>query len=136
MAPTRRERQPAARTLGELQVQLDAFREVYNEQRPHRAICRRTPGEAYRAMPKALPSGSGGRGHWAGADGRACRRLAGRLFAGRPLWVDAEPMPGGHSRSRIDGASPSDEASSVVVTGQLANAAAHVAAVPASYSRV
>jgi transposase InsO family protein len=58
------ERQPAARTLGELQVQLDAFREVYNEQRPHRAIGRRTPGEAYRAMPKALPSGSGGRGHF------------------------------------------------------------------------
>ena len=49
-------RQPAAGDLGALQAQLDAFREVYNEQRPHRAIGRRTPGEAYRASPKALPS--------------------------------------------------------------------------------
>ena len=57
-------RQPAAADLGALQAQLDAFREVYNEQRPHRAIGRRTPGEAYRATPKALPSGSGARGHF------------------------------------------------------------------------
>jgi transposase InsO family protein len=57
-------RQPAAADLGALQAQLDAFREVYNEQRPHRAIDRRTPGEAYRATPKTLPSGSGARGHF------------------------------------------------------------------------
>jgi transposase InsO family protein len=50
-------RQPAARDLAGLQAQLDAFREVYNEQRPHRAIGRRTPGDAYRASPKALPAG-------------------------------------------------------------------------------
>ena len=37
---------------------------VYNEQRPHRAIGRRTPGEAYRAIPKDQPSGPGGRGHF------------------------------------------------------------------------
>ncbi len=46
-------RQPAAPTLAELQAQLDAFRLAYNEQRPHRAIGRITPGEAYRATPKA-----------------------------------------------------------------------------------
>jgi transposase InsO family protein len=57
-------RQPGAADLGALQAQLDAFREVYNEQRPHRAIGRRTPGEAYRATLKALPSGSGARGHF------------------------------------------------------------------------
>jgi transposase InsO family protein len=57
-------RQPAARTLGELQAGLDAFRLVYNEQRPHRSIGRRTPGAAYRATPKALPSGPVGRGHF------------------------------------------------------------------------
>jgi transposase InsO family protein len=40
-----------------LQQQLDAFSEHYNEQRPHRALERRTPGQAYRATPKALPAG-------------------------------------------------------------------------------
>jgi transposase InsO family protein len=57
-------RQPAATDLAGLQAQLDAFRLVYNEQRPHRAIGRATPGEAYRATPRALPSGSGVRGHF------------------------------------------------------------------------
>jgi len=55
--------QPAARTLAELQAQLDAFRRAYDEERPHRAIGRRTPGEAYRATPKALPAGPRARGH-------------------------------------------------------------------------
>jgi transposase InsO family protein len=57
-------RQPAARDLAMLGAQLDAVREVYNEQRPHRAVGRRTPGEAYRAIPKEQPSGPGGRGHF------------------------------------------------------------------------
>jgi len=56
------ERQPRARAVGELQLQLDAFRLAYNERRPHRAIGRRTPGEAYRATPKSLPSAPTGRG--------------------------------------------------------------------------
>jgi transposase InsO family protein len=47
---------PPARTLAELQRQLDEFREHYNERRPHRALQRRTPGEAYRATPKAAPA--------------------------------------------------------------------------------
>jgi transposase InsO family protein len=50
---------PAARTLPELQRQLNEFREHYNEQRPHRALHRRTPGDAYRATPKALPASNG-----------------------------------------------------------------------------
>ena len=50
---------PSARTLSELQGQLDEFREHYNEQRPHRALQRRTPGEAYRATPKAAPASNG-----------------------------------------------------------------------------
>jgi transposase InsO family protein len=54
--------QPAARTLAELQAQLDAFRIAYDEQRPHRAIGRATPGEAYRAGPKASPAGRGAEG--------------------------------------------------------------------------
>ena len=55
--------QPAPRTIDELQAQLDAFRTAYDEQRPHRAIGHRTPGEAYRATPKALPAGPRARGH-------------------------------------------------------------------------
>ena len=55
--------QPAARTLAELQAQLDAFRATYDEERPHRALGRRTPAEAYRATPKAVPAGPRARGH-------------------------------------------------------------------------
>lgn len=50
-------KQPRARTIAELQAQLDRFRAYSNEVRPHRAIGRRTPTEAYGARPKATPSG-------------------------------------------------------------------------------
>ena len=50
---------PTARTLAELQQQLDEFREHYNERRPHRALNRGTPGDAYRATPKATPATNG-----------------------------------------------------------------------------
>jgi transposase InsO family protein len=50
---------PTARSVAELQRQLDEFREHYNEQRPHRALQRRTPGDAYRTTPKAVPAGNG-----------------------------------------------------------------------------
>ena len=50
---------PTARTIAELQRQLEEFREHYNERRPHRALNRRTPGEAYRATPKAAPASNG-----------------------------------------------------------------------------
>jgi transposase InsO family protein len=50
---------PTARTINELQRQLDAFREHYNERRPHRALQRTTPGDAYRATPKATPATNG-----------------------------------------------------------------------------
>jgi transposase InsO family protein len=78
--------QPAATDLAGLQAQLDAFRLAYNEQRPHRAIDRRTPGEAYRATPKALPSGIGARGHFrlrydvTDSKGAMTLRRAGRLY--------------------------------------------------------
>jgi transposase InsO family protein len=56
---------PIARTLPELQTQLDDFRDHYNHQRPHRALDRRTPGDAYRATPKALPASNGhAQGHY------------------------------------------------------------------------
>jgi transposase InsO family protein len=50
---------PTASSTAQLQRQLDQFREHYNEQRPHRALHRRTPGDAYRATPKAAPATNG-----------------------------------------------------------------------------
>jgi hypothetical protein len=51
-------RQPAARTLSELQEQLDAFAHYYNHIRAHRALGRRTPLQAYCARVKARPAGA------------------------------------------------------------------------------
>ena len=47
---------PPAHTTAELQQQLDELRDYYNEHRPHRARDRSTPGQSYRATPKALPA--------------------------------------------------------------------------------
>jgi hypothetical protein len=77
---------PLPADLGELGAALDAFRLAYNEQRPHRALGRVTPGEAYRATPKALPSSSGGRGHFrlrydvTDGKGAMTLRRGGRLY--------------------------------------------------------
>jgi transposase InsO family protein len=49
-----RRRGPA--TLEELQDELDRFHAYYNTVRPHRALGRRTPAEAFSARPKATPS--------------------------------------------------------------------------------
>jgi transposase InsO family protein len=51
-------RQAAAGTVAALQAQLDRFGDYYNTRRPHRALGRRTPWEAFGARPKAIPSGS------------------------------------------------------------------------------
>ncbi len=48
---------PPAATLTELQAQIDDFRAYYNTVRPHRALRRRTPLEAFNDRPKAFPSG-------------------------------------------------------------------------------
>src|SRR4051812_39079705 len=46
-------------TLAELQTLLDAFRTIYNTERPHRAHHpRATPQSAYQALPKAAPTGA------------------------------------------------------------------------------
>ncbi len=49
-------KQPAAPSLEALQAQLDRFARYYNEERPHRALGRRTPREVYDAKLKARPS--------------------------------------------------------------------------------
>lgn len=79
-------KQPAAGTLQELQAQLDRFRHEYNEHRPHRALNRTTPGQAYRATPKALPAsttpGSGNyriRYDHVATNGKISLRRAGRM---------------------------------------------------------
>ena len=51
-------KQPRAQTLPQLQAQLDIFRGYYNTIRPHRALGRRTPQQAYLARPKATPTGT------------------------------------------------------------------------------
>ena len=50
--------QPPAQTTAELQDQLDRFRAYYNTVRPHRALHRRTPHQAYLARPPATPTGT------------------------------------------------------------------------------
>jgi transposase InsO family protein len=48
-------RQRRARTLPELQRQLDRSRAYYNTERPHRALGRRTPSQAFAARTRATP---------------------------------------------------------------------------------
>ena len=54
--------QPAARTLPELQSQLDTFADIYNTTRSHRSLGNHTPAHAYTARAKATPTGRDG--HW------------------------------------------------------------------------
>ena len=48
---------PGAHNIAELQTQLDEFTTYYNTVRPHRAVDRRTPLQAFDARPKAFPTG-------------------------------------------------------------------------------
>jgi transposase InsO family protein len=76
--------QPLADTFEQLQEQLDFFRHLYNEERPHRSLRRRTPGEVYRATPKATAEG-GVATHYrvrmdvVSKDGKVTLRRAGQL---------------------------------------------------------
>jgi transposase InsO family protein len=56
--------QPPARTVAGLHRQLSRFRRYYNETRPHRALGRKTPMEAYTARPKATATGPYIDPHW------------------------------------------------------------------------
>lgn len=91
---------PPALTIAQLQRQLDEFRAHYNEKRPHRALDRRTPGNAYRATPKALPASNGHTpGHYrlrydrVDNKGKMSLRRAGRMHH---LGVGAK-----HARKRV-----------------------------------
>jgi hypothetical protein len=50
--------QPQPRTPAELQKLLESWTTIYNHQRPHRSLDRRTPAVVYNLLPKATPSGS------------------------------------------------------------------------------
>jgi hypothetical protein len=76
----------SSRPSSSTQLQLDEFRAHYNERRPHRALHRRTPGEVYRATPKASPASNGHQpGHYRlrydrlDSKGRMTLRRAGRM---------------------------------------------------------
>jgi len=72
-----------AASTRELQDQLDEFTHIYNKERPHRSLQRRTPEEVYCARVKATPAGRDG--HWrirhdtVDRYGRITLRHAGRL---------------------------------------------------------
>ena len=51
-------KQPRARTLAELQDQLDTYRHFYNHDRPHRALGGATPAERFHATPARQPAGT------------------------------------------------------------------------------
>lgn len=50
-------KQPLAATVDDLQAQIDRFTRYYNEVRPHRALNRKTPKQAFDARDKARPVG-------------------------------------------------------------------------------
>jgi transposase InsO family protein len=56
--------QPPAKTVAGLSRQLSRFRRYYNDVRPHRAIGRKTPSQAYTARPKATATGPYIDPHW------------------------------------------------------------------------
>lgn len=77
---------PRARTIPELQHQLDTFRDHYNAQRPHRALDGRTPDDTYSATPRTAPaSARPDAGHYrlrydhVGTNGKISFRRAGRM---------------------------------------------------------
>lgn len=74
-----------ARTLDELNTQLAQFALIYNTERPHRAINRHTPHQAYTALPKAHPTLEHNNLIWrtrydiVGTTGKITVRYAGKL---------------------------------------------------------
>jgi len=49
-------KQPAPASISDLQRQLDAFRDYYNQRRPHRSLDRQTPAAVFNSRLKARPA--------------------------------------------------------------------------------
>jgi transposase InsO family protein len=79
-------RQAPAKTLTQLQGQLDAFVHYYNHIRPHRSLGARTPLQAYSARVKARPAGASPGAHFrvrqdkVDAHGKVSLRYMSRLY--------------------------------------------------------
>ena len=77
--------QSPAKDLKELQRQLDEFRNVYNTQRPHRALEMKTPQQSYEATIKATPKQAKDKDHYrvrydsVDQTGRLSLRRAGKM---------------------------------------------------------
>ena len=106
---------PPARTVAELQRQLDTFRVDYNEHRPHRALNRATPTQAYHATPKALPAAPGPVGHYrirydrVDPRGKMSIRRAGRMHH---LGIGAE-----HAGKRV--IALADDTGEIIATNEI-----------------
>lgn len=76
---------PLPNTLEDLQALLTEFHSWYNTARPHRSIGRRTPQDAYTALPKATPTPAAETSEWRSrtdkvdAQGSVTLRYAGKL---------------------------------------------------------
>lgn len=81
---------PRAQSIPELQQQLDDFVEIYNNQRPHRSLDRRTPATVYGLLPKAERVAADSDSHHrvrhdiVGRTGKVTLRYAGKLHH---IWV-------------------------------------------------
>ncbi len=77
--------QRGARTIEELQQQIDRFVDEYNHRRPHAALGRKTPASIYETLPKASPGESAIEDHYrvrrdiVGDTGTVTLRHAGKL---------------------------------------------------------
>lgn len=91
--------QPKAQNLTELNHQLEEFRTLYNQHRPHRALGGNTPAHAYSATIKAEPAGDSLANHYRirtdrlDLKGKVSFRRAGKMHH---LGVRAE-----HARKRV-----------------------------------
>jgi len=95
------DKQPSARTLKDLQAQLDVFLHYYNHIRPHRALQGRTPLQAYSARVKAQPAGQPANTYF-----RVRQRQGRRHRQGQP----APPQPPLQNRCRKSPQGPGGQA--------------------------
>jgi len=90
-----------ARTLVELQAQLDEFRDLYNHRRPHKSLAKRFPADVWAGAPKDAPSN---------------RRLDAPTRVSRSTVENGRAAAGHHYRITI-GAAYNNLTATAVITG-------------------